>query len=88
MFSFIIDGNGGSYIAQLSFQFACYFVGIVFLYLVTALYVTNTNYFLEETVIVPAHVEEEVKKGGPAVDAEARGQHVERSASESGSQKK
>ena len=64
MFSFIIDGNGGTYIAQLAFQFSCYFVGICFLYFVAVFYVTNTNYFLEESVIVPRHVEEDVRKGG------------------------
>lgn len=69
MFSFIIDGNGGTYIAQLSFQFACYFVGILFLYFVTIAYVTNTNYFLEDLVIVPRHVEEDAKaKAEDAVD--------------------
>jgi len=41
MFSFIIDGNGGSYISQLIFQFVCYFVGIVFLYIVTIKWVTD-----------------------------------------------
>ena len=41
MFSFIIDGNGGSYIGQLIFQFVCYFVGIVFLYIVTIKWVTD-----------------------------------------------
>ncbi|KAH8809465.1 DUF895 domain membrane protein [Xylogone sp. PMI_703] len=50
MFSFIIDGNGGTYITQLSFQFACYFVGIIFLYTVTIFYVSDTNYFLEERI--------------------------------------
>jgi hypothetical protein len=62
MFSFIIDGNGGSYIAELSFQFACYFVGICLLYVVSVFYITDSNYFHEETVIVPHHVEEEVRQ--------------------------
>lgn len=57
MFSFIIDGNGGTYITQLAFQMSCYFVGIILLYTVTILYVTNTNYFLEDSVIIPAHIE-------------------------------
>jgi uncharacterized membrane protein len=59
MFSFIIDGNGGSYISQLIFQFVCYFVGIVFLYIVTIKWVTDSNYFSEESVIVPEHVKKE-----------------------------
>ncbi|EXJ86431.1 hypothetical protein A1O3_03382 [Capronia epimyces CBS 606.96] len=64
MFSFIIDGNGGTYITQLSFQFACYFVGILFLYAVTIFYVSDTNYFHEDTVIVPKHVEDDARLEG------------------------
>lgn len=75
MFSFIIDGNGGSYIAQLSFQFACYFVGIVFLYVVTVFYVTDTNYFHEDTVIVPKHVEENARLEGRVTDEELKVEH-------------
>ncbi|EXJ69999.1 uncharacterized protein A1O5_07072 [Cladophialophora psammophila CBS 110553] len=67
MFSFIIDGNGGTYITQLSFQFACYFVGILFLYTVTMFYVSDTNYFREETVIVPKHIEEDARLEGRIV---------------------
>ncbi|KAH8694054.1 major facilitator superfamily domain-containing protein [Talaromyces proteolyticus] len=75
MFSFIIDGNGGTYITQLSFQFACYFVGIVFLYIVAIFYVTNTNYFQEENVIVPHRVEQDAKLEGMAADADAERGH-------------
>ncbi|OAP64702.1 hypothetical protein AYL99_00674 [Fonsecaea erecta] len=64
MFSFIIDGNGGTYITQLSFQFACYFVGILFLYMVTIFYVSDTNYFHEDTVIVPKHIEDDARLEG------------------------
>jgi hypothetical protein len=56
MFSFNIDGNGGTYICQLSFQFACYFVGIIFLYIAAIFFITDTNYFKENKVIVPVHV--------------------------------
>ena len=64
MFSFIIDGNGGSYIGQLIFQFVCYFVGIVFLYVVAIKWVTNSNYFSEKSVIVPEHVKKEAEIEG------------------------
>jgi len=64
MFSFIIDGNGGSYIGQLIFQFVCYFIGIVFLYIVTLKWVTNSNYFAESSVIVPEHVKKEAEIEG------------------------
>ncbi|OQV07673.1 hypothetical protein CLAIMM_12073 [Cladophialophora immunda] len=70
MFSFIIDGNGGTYITQLSFQFACYFVGILFLYTVTVFYVGDTNYFHEDTVIVPKHIEEDAARLGGRVGGE------------------
>lgn len=82
MFSFIIDGNGGSYIAQLSFQFSCYFVGICFLYFVTVVYVTNTNYFLEDSVIVPRHVEEDVRKGGQEAGTDSAKRSEEATATE------
>ena len=84
MFSFIIDGNGGTYIAQLSFQFACYFVGILFLYFVTITYVTNTNYFLEDSVIVPRHVEEDAKKDDAAGDVDAEKRPAEKDIGDSG----
>jgi len=71
MFSFIIDGNGGGYITQLSFQFACYFVGIVFLYIATVFFVVDSNYFKEENVIVPFAVEEKAKNDGRIIDAES-----------------
>lgn len=67
MFSFIIDGQGGSYLAQLSFQFSCYGVGIILLYIVAILFTTDSNYFQEDEVIVPAHVELEAKAKGMVV---------------------
>lgn len=75
MFSFIIDGQGGTYITQLSFQFACYFVGIIFLYIVTVFHVTNTNYFHEDTVIVPRHVEEDARVQGLVTDEDLEREH-------------
>ena len=82
MFSFIIDGNGGTYICQLSFQFACYFVGIVFLYIAAVLFITDTNYLKEENVIVPVHVREELAVEGFASE------DVEREGGESKGRKK
>ena len=61
MFSFILDGHGVSYIGQLSFQFACYAVGIVFLYYVAIKWSTDSNYFHEDKVIVPEHVKQEAQ---------------------------
>lgn len=70
MFSFIIDGNGGTYICQLSFQFACYFVGIIFLYIAAIFFITDTNYFKEDMVIVPVHVRQELEVNGVGTDEE------------------
>lgn len=70
MFSFIIDGNGGTYICQLSFQFACYFVGIIFLYVAAIFFITDTNYFKEDMVIVPVHVRQELAVNGVGTDEE------------------
>jgi hypothetical protein len=75
MFSFIIDGNGGSYIGQLIFQFVCYFVGIVFLYVVTIKWVTDSNYFSEESVIVPEHVKKEAEIEGRVTPEDVVGEH-------------
>lgn len=75
MFSFIIDGNCSSYIAQLAFQFACYFVGVVFLYIVTIKWVTNSNYFSESSVIVPEHVKKEAKIEGRVTHGEVEDEH-------------
>lgn len=87
MFSFIIDGNGGTYICQLSFQFACYFVGIVFLYIAAIYFITDTNYFKEENVIVPVHVRQELAVQGMDPEAGIEGdgdtQHKKESVSTS-----
>jgi hypothetical protein len=75
MFSFIIDGNGGSYIGQLIFQFVCYFVGIIFLYVVTVKWVTNSNYFSESSVIVPEHVKKEAEIEGRVTHQDVLEEH-------------
>ena len=68
----IIDGHGVSYIGQLSFQFACYAVGIVFLYYVAIKWSTDSNYFHEDKVIVPEHVKQEAQILGNDVQEEQR----------------
>jgi hypothetical protein len=75
MFSFIIDGNNGSYIGQLIFQFVCYFLGIVFLYIVTIKWVTNSNYFSESSVIVPEHVKKEAEIEGQVTHEDVIEEH-------------
>jgi hypothetical protein len=81
MFSFIIDGNGGSYISQLIFQFVCYFVGIIFLYIVTIKWVTDSNYFVESTVIVPEHVKKEAVIEGRVTHEDVVEEHRKESVS-------
>jgi uncharacterized membrane protein len=81
MFSFIIDGNSGSYISQLIFQFVCYFVGIVFLYIVTIKWVTDSNYFVESTVIVPEHVKKEAVIEGRVTHEDVVEEHRKESVS-------
>lgn len=78
MFAFIIDGNGGTYIAQLSFQFVLYFVGIICLYVVTIFWVMDTNYFREDTVIVPRRLKEDDQSKDQGVVA-----HIESQSSRS-----
>lgn len=68
MFSFILDGQGVAYIGQLSFQFVCYFVGIVFLYVVAVMWVTETNYFNEDNVVVPEHVKADAQVEGKVTE--------------------
>ncbi|KAK8200219.1 major facilitator superfamily domain-containing protein [Phyllosticta capitalensis] len=57
--SFVMDSEGVSYKTQTIIQLCLYVVGLVSLYGVIWVYVRETNYFLEEAVIVPRHVEEE-----------------------------
>lgn len=73
--SFILDGQGVAYVGQLSFQFACYGVGIIFLYVVTVLWVTDSNYFHEDNVIVPEHVKEDAQVEGRVAKEDVRREH-------------
>ncbi|KAJ9145453.1 Membrane transporter protein [Pleurostoma richardsiae] len=56
--SFTIDSQGVSYRNQVIIQLALYGFGLVCLFWVIAYYVKETNYFLEDSVIVPAKIEE------------------------------
>ncbi|KAK7533803.1 major facilitator superfamily domain-containing protein [Phyllosticta citribraziliensis] len=57
--SFVMDSEGISYLTQTIIQLCLYAVGLVSLYGVIWFYVRETNYFLEEAVIVPRRIEEE-----------------------------
>lgn len=59
MINFLIDGNGASYTVQVAFQYATYGVGLVLLFYIALKHVVDTNYFKEETVIVPEHIKAE-----------------------------
>lgn len=69
-----------AYIGQLSFQFAWYFVGTIVLYIVTVLYVTETNYFHEGNVIVPEHVREDAQIEGRITEEDLKKEHAKEAA--------
>jgi hypothetical protein len=56
--SFIQDAQGVSFIHQLVVEFVLYVVGIATLFLIISTQVKETNYFLEDNVIVPHKFEE------------------------------
>jgi len=56
------------YICQLSFQYAYYFVGIMFFCIITVYFVSDTNCFKEDKVIVPVHIREELAVAGVGTD--------------------
>lgn len=56
--SFILDSKDVSYMNQLIVQFVLYFVGLICLFAIIWTQVKETNYFLEEDVIVPHAFEE------------------------------
>lgn len=58
--SFVVDARGVGYRDQTVVQLALYVVGLACLAYVIAVHVRDTNYFLEDTVIVPASVEEKL----------------------------
>ncbi|XXH05712.1 hypothetical protein Hte_012147 [Hypoxylon texense] len=58
--SFVVDARGVSYRDQTAAQLALYVLGLACLAYVVAVYVGDTNYFLEDAVIVPASVEEKL----------------------------
>ncbi|EXJ79410.1 hypothetical protein A1O3_08912 [Capronia epimyces CBS 606.96] len=57
--SFVVAAQKVPTVGQLSLQFSLYVLGIAGLFWVLFFHVKETNYFIEETVIVPRHVEEE-----------------------------
>ncbi|KAI1620089.1 hypothetical protein EDD37DRAFT_613346 [Exophiala viscosa] len=64
MVSFLLDSRTVPYIWQLTLQFVLYTIGIIGMVVVTKLYIPDTNYFSEESVVVPHQVEEMAKLGG------------------------
>lgn len=47
-------------------------MGIVFLYFVATLWVTDTNYFNEDNVIVPEHIKEDAHLDGRVTEEDIR----------------
>ncbi|GME47572.1 putative membrane transporter protein [Neofusicoccum parvum] len=62
--SFVLDSEGVSYRTQTTVQLVLYVIGLTSLLGVTWFFVKDTNYFLEDNVIVPKHVEEEAVVAG------------------------
>lgn len=73
--SFVLDSKNVSYIDQLIVQFSLYAVGLVFLMGVIWFCVKDTNYFLEENVIVPHKWEERARIDGLVGDEEIEREH-------------
>ncbi|RDW90964.1 putative membrane transporter protein [Coleophoma crateriformis] len=81
--SFTIDSQNVSYRNQIIIQLVLYVVGLASLFYVIAVYVTETNYFTEANVIVPASVEEKaVILGAVPTQAIEHEKEKERMASE------
>jgi len=62
--SFILAGQEVSQIGQLSLQFVLYIIGTIGMMWVLVFYVKESNYFQEENVIAPHHVEQEATLDG------------------------
>ena len=62
--SFVMDAKNVSYMNQLIVQFVLYAVGLTMLIGIIWHYVADTNYFKEDDVIVPHHIEEEAVLAG------------------------
>lgn len=69
--SFTIDSQGMSFRNQIILQLSLYVVGILCLLYVIAVYVKQTNYFIEEGVIVPTDVELDPAEAGTDKKLEA-----------------
>lgn len=68
--SFVLDSKNVSYMDQLIVQFTLYAVGLVFLIGIIWFCIKDTNYFLEENVIVPHKWEERAVIEGLATSEE------------------
>ncbi|KIX94203.1 uncharacterized protein Z520_10230 [Fonsecaea multimorphosa CBS 102226] len=73
--SFVLDSKNVSYIDQLIVQFTLYAVGLVFLLGIIWFCVKDTNYFLEDNVIVPHRWEERARIDGLVADEQIEREH-------------
>jgi hypothetical protein len=83
--SFVLDSKNVSYIDQLIVQFTLYAVGLVFLLGIIWFCVKDTNYFLEENVIVPHRWEERARIEGLVADEQIEREHQKEMLARSGS---
>lgn len=70
--SFTVDSQGMSFKNQIIMQLVLYVVGIISLFYVVAVYVKQTNYLVEDGVIVPTSHEEKLS-AAKLEEEEARG---------------
>ncbi len=73
--SFVLDSQNVAYIDQLIVQFTLYAVGLACLMGVIWFCVKDTNYFLEENVIVPHKWEERARIEGLVGEEEIEREH-------------
>ncbi|RFU33869.1 hypothetical protein B7463_g2471, partial [Scytalidium lignicola] len=73
--AFTLDSKAVSYKVQTIIQLVVYALALASLYYVISVYVTETNYFTEENVIVPASVEEKAVVSGMVPEDIIRHEH-------------
>ena len=73
--SFTVDGQNVNYRNQVIYELALYVFGLLCLYWVIYFYVNETNYFLEDSVIVPANFEKKAVTMGVVTEDTVEREH-------------
>lgn len=80
--SFTVDSQNVSYRSQVIYELVLYAFGLACLYWVIIYYVRETNYFLEESVIVPADFEEKAVTMGVVTEDAVEREYQKEAAAE------